>query len=194
MASRWRSSWRRAAPRDFSLNEIAAGLDAPFSLLNQGHRTALPRHQTLEGMIDWSFALLTPHEQRLFARLGLFGESFSPDAVANICGEDPAASRDALVGLIAKSLIDVVEDREGRLRYRLLETMRMYALDRLGQAGERDRYAHRFAQYFCDVAKQADSLYGRISNKEWWAQPIIATLRLVYLLASCSATSSVVVG
>ncbi len=156
--------------RDLSLAQIVAGLDQRFTLLARGRRTALPRQHTLRGMIDWSFALLAPAERGLFARLGLFAEPFTPEAAAEICGDHPAVVRDALAALIAKSLVAVVEDREGRLRYRLLETMRAYALDRLGEGGEYDRYAHRFARYFRALANEADALYGRIPNRDFLAR------------------------
>jgi predicted ATPase/DNA-binding XRE family transcriptional regulator len=155
--------------RELSLAQIVAGLDERFALLSRGRRTALPRQHTLRGMIDWSFALLLPAEQELFARLGLFAGSFTPEAASEICGDRPATVRDALAALIAKSLVTVVEDREGRLRYRLLETVRTYARDRLAEGGDLDRCAARFARYFCATAKEADGRYGRISNRDFLA-------------------------
>ncbi|MBD5605082.1 MAG: hypothetical protein IAI48_08335 [Candidatus Eremiobacteraeota bacterium] len=120
-------------------------------------------------MIDWSFAPLAPSEQQLFARLGLFAEAFTPEAASAICGDDVQTVRSGLATLISKSLVSVVEDRNGRLRYRLLETMRAYALDRLRESGDYDRFAHRFATYFCASAKEADMRYGRVSNSEFLA-------------------------
>jgi len=155
--------------RDLSLAHIVAGLDERFTLLTSGRRTALPRQHTLRGMIDWSFAPLPPVHQLLFARLGVFAEAFTPEAAIEVCGDSPAVVRDALAALIAKSLLTVVEDREGRLRYRLLETVRAYALDRLTESGELDRTMDRFARYFCAIAKIADDRYGRISNREFLA-------------------------
>jgi predicted ATPase/DNA-binding XRE family transcriptional regulator len=155
--------------RELSLAQIVAGLDERFALLGHGRRTALPRQQTLRGMIDWSFALLTPPEQQLFATLGLFAGPFSPEAAADVRGDLPGAVRDGLAALIAKSLVSVVEDREGSLRYQLLETVREYARDRLEEGGELDRYAARFARYFLGVARDADARYGRISNMEFLA-------------------------
>jgi len=155
--------------RDLSLAAIAAGLVERFELLARGRRTADPRQQTLRGMIDWSFALLSTAERQLFARLGLFAESFSPEAAAEICGDDVTAVRDALGTLIAKSLVSVVTSGGG-LRYRLLETMRAYALARLHEAGEFDRYARRFAQYYHSLAQASDERYGRIPNRVFLAQ------------------------
>jgi tetratricopeptide (TPR) repeat protein len=138
-------------------------------LLSSGRRTAVPRQHTLRGMLDWSFALLSMQEQALFARLGLFADAFTPEAAADICGDDLESVRDGLAALIAKSLVTVVEDRDGRMRYRLLETMRAYALDRLGEGAEFDRYARRFAQYFLAAAHDADHRYGRIPNHDFLA-------------------------
>ncbi len=155
--------------RDLPLARIVAGLDERFSLLARGRRTASPRQQTLRGMIDWSFALLSAPEQELFARLGLFATAFTPEAAAAICGDDAARVVDTLDGLTAKSLVVAVEASDGRLRYRLLETMRAYAADRLRERGEYDRFALRFAEYFAALAKDADGRYGRIANADFLA-------------------------
>jgi predicted ATPase/DNA-binding XRE family transcriptional regulator len=155
--------------RDVPLAHIASGLDERFGLLVHGRRTASPRQHTLRGMIDWSFAPLSPSEQNLFARLGLFAEAFTPEAASAICGDDARTVRSGLATLISKSLVSVVEDRHGHMRYRLLETMRAYALDRLHESGEYDRFAHRFAAYFCARAKEADASYGRVANSEFLA-------------------------
>jgi predicted ATPase len=155
--------------RDLPLAHIVAGLDERFGLLVHGRRTALPRQHTLRGMIDWSFAPLAPCEQGLFARLGLFAEAFTPEAASAICGDDVRTVRSGLATLISKSLVSVVEDRNGSMRYRLLETMRAYALDRLRERGEYDRFAHRFATYFCASAKEIDARYGRVTNSEFLA-------------------------
>ena len=155
--------------RDVPLAHIVAKLNERFGLLVDGRRTALPRQHTLRGMIDWSFEPLAPSEQHLFARLGLFAEAFTPEAASAICGDDVHAVRSGLAILISKSLVSVVEDRNGRMRYRLLETMRAYALDRLQDSGEYDRFAQRFARYFCARAKEADAQYGHISNSEFLA-------------------------
>jgi predicted ATPase/DNA-binding XRE family transcriptional regulator len=155
--------------RDLGLAQILAGLDERFTLLAQGRRTASPRHHTLRGTIDWSFALLTEPERQLFARLGIFAQAFTPEAAAEICSDGLVPVRDGLAALIGKSLVTVVESAQGRLRYRLIETMRAYALDRLRESGDFELYAHRFARYFRSVAVQADVRYGRISNRDFLA-------------------------
>ena len=165
--------------RDLPLGQIAAGLDERFTLLSIGRRTATPRQHTLRGMIDWSYALLTAAEQQLFARLGLFAGTFTPEAAAEICGDHPALVRDGLAALIAKSLVTVVEDREGHMRYRLLETVRAYALDRLGESLDGDAYAGHFARFFLAAARAADQRYGRMPNHDFlaWVEPELDNFR-----------------
>ncbi len=155
--------------RDLGLAQILAGLDERFTLLAQGRRTASPRHHTLRGTIDWSFALLTESERMLFARLGIFAQAFTPEAAADVCSDDLVSVRDGLAALIGKSLVTVVENAQGRLRYRLIETMRAYALDRLRESGDFDASARRFAQYFRSLAVAADARFGRISNRDFLA-------------------------
>jgi len=163
-----------ARARDLALADILGGLDDRFALLNRGRRTAGPRQQTLRGAIDWSFALLSAFEQSLFMKLGIFPSSFTPEAAVEVCGDSSGDIRDALSSLIAKSLVNVVEDQRGRLRYRLLETMRAYALDQL-QEGERQCRALRHARYFCSVANEADQRRGRVTAQVFLA-PVEADL------------------
>ncbi|MFN2461180.1 MAG: tetratricopeptide repeat protein [Candidatus Velthaea sp.] len=150
-----------ARAREFSLDAMLRGLDDRFALLSRGRRTASPRQQTLRGAIDWSYALLDPFERRVLARVGIFAGSFTPEAVDAVCGDASGDVRDALNSLIAKSLVTVVEDPGGRLRYRLLETMRAYALEALDEDDRRDG-ALRHARYFLEVATAADARRGRV--------------------------------
>ena len=154
--------------RDLSLETIVAGLDERFSLLGGGGRSAEPRQHTLRSTIDWSYDLLTVGERESFARLGLFAAAFTLDAAAEICANDARAFRETLAALVAKSLVTIVEEDDGRLRYRLLETMRAFALDRLRASGRHDTYARRFAGYFCARAKAADVSYRRISDRAFF--------------------------
>jgi predicted ATPase/DNA-binding XRE family transcriptional regulator len=155
--------------RDLPLANIVAGMDDRFTLLARGRRTASTRQQTLRGMLDWSFALLSPGEQQRFACLGLFATSFSPDAAAAVFGVEHTIAQTALDALSAKSLITAVEEPGGQLRYRLLETIRAYAIDRLRERDEYERFARRFAEYFLSLAHAADDRYGRIPNAAFLA-------------------------
>jgi predicted ATPase len=136
-----------ALVRALSLTEIAKGLDARFRLLTGGARTALPRQQTLHASVDWSHALLTEPERVLFRRLAVFRGGFDLDAVQAVAdGADVPRYRilDELTLLVDKSLV-VADDSGQGTRYRLLETMREYALDKLGESGEAEmvRTSHR---------------------------------------------------
>jgi predicted ATPase/DNA-binding SARP family transcriptional activator/Tfp pilus assembly protein PilF len=118
-----------------SVEEIAGRLDDRFRLLSGGARTAVPRQQTLRAMVDWTYDALSEAERRVFNRLAVFGSTFDLDAAEQVVAEDDVV--DVLSGLVNKSL--VVAERPaagGHSRYRLLETMRHYARERLAESGE----------------------------------------------------------
>lgn len=135
-----------ARVRSMSPLEIADGLDDCFRLLAGGVRGAVQRQQTLRASIDWSHALLTETEQILFRRLAPFVGGFDLAAVRAVAAGsdlDPFSVLDQLTLLVDKSLV-VADDCQGRTRYRLLETVRRYALEKLGDSGEADVHArHR---------------------------------------------------
>lgn len=140
----------------FGVKGIATLLEDKFRLLSQNSRAALPRHQTLEATFDWSFELLTPTEQALLTRIAVFSHSFTLEAVQQVAAREED-TLDVVFGtigdLVAKSLVVFVED-EGGARYRLLETVRGFALARLGDGEERQETARRHARYVssrCDV-------------------------------------------
>ena len=153
-----------------SIPNIARRLNDRFKVLTGGSRTALPRQKTLIALIDWSYDLLTPQEQELFNRVGVFAGSFSLDAATAICTSesiDEIATLDLLSSLAEKSLI--VADTAGKHeRFRLLESTRAYALDKLTAAGERERLAGRHAEFFRDRANEADQSYGTGSAFAWF--------------------------
>ncbi len=120
-----------------SVPEISARLDQRFGLLTTGSRTALPRHQTLRALIDWSYDLLSPAERIVFDRLSVFAGGWTleaAEAVASGDGIEEGQVLDLLAALVGKSLVqaDVIR---GSTRYRLLETLRAYAAERLAQRG-----------------------------------------------------------
>ncbi|NRQ30273.1 AAA family ATPase [Nonomuraea sp. NN258] len=141
-----------ARMRALSAEQIAAKLDDRFTLLTSGSRTALPRHRTLRAVIEWSWALLSEPERELAMRLAVFPGGVTLDAVVG--------DVDVLAGLVDKSLVERVGER-----YRMLETIRSYAVERLAETGREaaERAAH--ARYFlrltadCDAAlRTADQL------------------------------------
>ncbi|WP_425258805.1 ATP-binding protein [Rubrivivax sp. RP6-9] len=131
----------------FGLRELAERLDDHLSLPTLGHRTALPRHQGLRATMDWSFGLLPPDEQRLLGRLSVFRERFTIDAATAVAG-DAATGRPVvtalLMHLVAKSLV-VAEPGEDMAAYRLLQTTRSYAAERLLASGEQGPVRRRHA-------------------------------------------------
>ena len=130
--------------------EVLARLDERFQLLEGGRRTVLERHQTLRGAIDWSYALLEPAEQLLFARLSVFAGGFTLEAAEDVAAGDDVEGRLvlALLGsLVAKSMV-VTDDTAVGTRYRLLDTLREYASERLDELGDPARVHARHAAHF----------------------------------------------
>jgi predicted ATPase/class 3 adenylate cyclase len=117
-----------ARARVLSVDQIAAHLDERFRLLTRGGRTTGARHQTLQGAIDWSYGLLGAEERAVFDSLGVFAGEFDLSSVAAVAGLDDFEALDVIEQLVAKSM---VEADPWRNRYRLLETLRQYAWDRL---------------------------------------------------------------
>ena len=124
--------------RSLSLSSLGDRLDQRFRLLTGGSRTALERQQTLRATVDWSYSLLTGAEQVLLARLSVFAGSFDVDAAEAVCGFPGIDMLDVaglLGSLVDKSLV-VAEPAGGTLCYRLLETIRLFAAERLAEAGD----------------------------------------------------------
>jgi tetratricopeptide (TPR) repeat protein len=139
------------------LAEIAARLDDRFRLLTGGSR-AMPRHQTLHAAMQWSYELLTPAQQRLLRQMSVFAGGWTLGAAADVAQiSDEYEALALLSALHDKSLIAV--DREvlaGRPRYRMLETVRQYALDRLNESGETVATRGRHVQHFITLAEVAE--------------------------------------
>ena len=133
-----------------SVRQIDERLSQRFQLLGRGSRAALPRQQTLRALIDWSYDLLDPLERTTFARLGIFSGSFDLESALAVAGDD---AFDALASLADKSLVATLE-ADGERRYRLLESTRAYALERLDESGEREAIARRHAETYRDFAER----------------------------------------
>ncbi len=144
--------------RSMSLTELAARLDQRFRLLTGGSRTALERQQTLRATIGWSYALLTGEERVMLGRLSVFVSGFDLAAAEAVCGHEPVSVVDVagLVGsLVDKSLV-VAETAGTTLRYRLLETIRLYAAERLADDGpEAAVAAAAHSEYYRALAEAA---------------------------------------
>jgi predicted ATPase/class 3 adenylate cyclase/DNA-binding CsgD family transcriptional regulator len=148
-----------ARVRSLSLTEIVDSLHDRFRILTGGSRVAVRRQQTLHASVDWSHALLTETERVLFRRLAVFLGGFDLDAVQAVAGADGVERYqvlDQLTLLVDKSLV-AAENKGGRTRYRLLETVRQYALEKLGESGEADPVRSRHCDYYTSVAALLDA-------------------------------------
>jgi predicted ATPase/class 3 adenylate cyclase len=149
-----------------SVDALLTNLDRRFALLTGGDRTALPRHQTMRALIDWSFDLLDEAEQRLFKRLSVFTGGFDLAAAAAI---DPDAGGELGVLELLSSLADksllVVEVISGEPRYRLLESTRAYAREKL-TSDEAAGVAHRHALAYTGLAERLREKEGSVSDAE----------------------------
>jgi predicted ATPase/DNA-binding SARP family transcriptional activator len=141
-----------------STADILERLDSAFTLLNRGQRTAVPRHRTLRATIEWSYALLTEHERWMLQRFSVFTGGFTLDAAEEVCSGEQIP-RDEVLPLLAtlveRSLV-VMQERGGSARYRLLETIRQYAAERLQESGEApESLRRRHAEFFLRSAREA---------------------------------------
>ncbi|MSP12305.1 MAG: adenylate/guanylate cyclase domain-containing protein [Chloroflexi bacterium] len=158
-----------ARVRTMPVELIARRLDDRFRLLTGGSRTALPRQQTLAALIDWSYNLLTGPERMLLRRLSVFAGGWTLEAAEAVCadinvGQDSGHPRDVVLSyeildllnhLVDKSLV-VIEAQDSAGRYRLLETIRQYARDRLLESGKGDQVRNQHVTYFLQLAEAGD--------------------------------------
>ena len=148
----------------FTPEQIAQRLDDRFKLLTGGSRTALPRQQTLRALIDWSYQTLNETEQRALRQLAVFSGGWSFDGAEAVIGQDEAM--DGLVGLVNKSLVNV-EEQNGASRYRFLETIRQYAMEKLVESGEAVAARDRHLDYVLNLTENfQQSMFGA-ENTEW---------------------------
>lgn len=170
--------------------ELAAHLDDRFALLTKGRRTALPRQQTLRATLDWSYALLPPKAQRVLDRLGAFAGPFTLPAARAVgaCDEiDRNAVLDIVTALTAKSLLTVDTSGPAAL-YRLLDTTRAYAREKLAERDDLAPTTRRHAEYCCDALADTDSAWAGRARREWLAEKsrLVDDVRLA-LAWACSA-------
>jgi predicted ATPase/class 3 adenylate cyclase/DNA-binding CsgD family transcriptional regulator len=152
--------------------QIAAGLDQRFRLLTGGPRGVIQRQQTLAASVDWSHDLLDNIDKALFRRLAVFTGGFTLDGARAVCtgeGVDEDEVLDALGRLVDKSLV-LVDDHGGEARYRLLETVRQYAHDRLQAAGETATTRDRHLNCFLALAEEAEPELERANQDAWLAR------------------------
>ena len=179
-----------ARVRALSVEQIAERLTDRFQLLTGGDRTALPRQQTLRALIDWSYDLLTERERALFRRLAVFAGGFTLEAVEAV-GQDRDRGEmdvfDVLSQLIEKSLL-FVDPENGR--YRLLETMRQYAEERLSESGEQARARSRHLAFYLELAEAAKPQLVGPQQGAWFVRLDLERENLLSAHAWCDQAQS----
>jgi len=156
--------------RSMPVHTLAARLNDRYRLLLNGDRTASPRQRTLRALIDWSYDLLEEDERILFRRLAIFAGSWTVAAAEEVCGGDGVELEsvlDILSRLVEKSLVAVDHDAQ---RYRMLETVREYALARLDECGERDRVGGRHLAHVVALVMAAKQQLGGPQHAQWLAR------------------------
>ncbi len=168
--------------RTMSPAQLTARLGDRFAVLTAGSRTALPRHQTLRAVVEWSWDLLSKREQVLARRLAALPAGATLGAAEGICTDEPGAVGalggelptgavlDALTGLVDKSLV-VVDDGAAEgidPRYRMLDTIRAYCLERLAEADEEDSVRDRVCRHYLALAETAEPLLRTRAQRPWF--------------------------
>jgi predicted ATPase len=162
-----------ARTRLLSVEQIAVRLEDRFRLLTGGPRTGLPHHQTLRAALDWGYDLLDDGERALFRRVAVFAAGFTLEAAEDVCAEgivEPDQVLDLLARLTDKSLVTVETTSAAQARYRLLETVRQYGLERLQHAGETAAVRDRHRDHFLRLAERAELELQGPRQKEWLDQ------------------------
>jgi predicted ATPase/class 3 adenylate cyclase len=165
-----------ARVRAVDVDELFARLDQRFRILTGGSRTALPRQQTMRALIDWSYDLLPAAEQVLLRRVSIFAGGWTLDAASAICTDDEVQAWDIvdqLTSLVDKSLVVAelsdASDGSSKLRYRLLESTRQYAAEKLAAGGDRDRLRRCHAEYFAALVHKAFGSWSTTPTRTWLA-------------------------
>jgi len=144
--------------RSMSPEQIVARLSDRFRLLTSGSRTALPRHQTLRAVVEWSWDLLDDAERAVARRLSVFAGGATLEAAERVCAGDGVPADDVLpvlASLVDKSLLEAT-DSGGSVRYRMLETVKAFSAERLAEAGETDAVRRTHAEHFRELVELAE--------------------------------------
>ncbi|MBK9207350.1 MAG: tetratricopeptide repeat protein [Anaerolineales bacterium] len=158
-----------ARAKSMSVEQIMSRLDDRFRLLTGGSRTALPRQQTLRALIDWSYDLLTDLEKLLLRRLAVFSGGWTLELAEQICGDEKLDALDILdmLGhLVDKSLV-AVEEENGNTRYRILETIRQYAREKLFESGDGVEMRNRHCKAFVKLVEQVEPELFKNNGETW---------------------------
>ena len=154
------------------VEQVAERLHDRFRLLARGSRAALQRHQTLRSLIDWSHDLLSPPERALLRRLAVFAGGWTLEAAEAVCASDDLAGEDVLEvlsHLVEKSLVQL-DAQPGRPRYRMLETIRQYGLNKLDEAGEADAARTAHLAFFANLAAVMRPHFNGTGQLAWYSR------------------------
>jgi predicted ATPase/class 3 adenylate cyclase len=178
-----------AAPKlaVLSPQQLAERLNERFRILTSGNRTLLPRQQTMRALIDWSYDLLDERERKLFRRLAVFVGGWTLEAAIEICGGGDLEAWDVfelLSSLVAKSLV-IAETRDDEQRYRLLESTRAYARERLEQGGDDEATAARHARFYAARMRELRPLVEAMDDRAW-QRAVLADLDNVRAALECT--------
>jgi predicted ATPase/DNA-binding SARP family transcriptional activator/DNA-binding CsgD family transcriptional regulator len=153
-----------------SVEQISERLGDSLGLLTGGARTAATRQRTLRGALDWSHELLDEPERALFRRLSVFVGGWTLEAAEAVApgeGVERGKVLELLSGLVDKSMVIAEAARDGRIRYRLLEPVRQYALEKLEESGEAEAVRHRHTEHFLALAEEAEPRFRRPEEARW---------------------------
>ncbi|WP_380565039.1 ATP-binding protein [Streptacidiphilus jeojiensis] len=159
--------------RMLSPRQVADRLDDRFRLLTGGSRTAQPRQQTLRAVVDWSWELLPEAERGVLRRASVFSGGWTLDAAEAVCCTEADDVVELLGALVDKSLVGMEPDRDGEVRYRLLQTVRAYAGEKLAESGEEERTRQAHLRWFTGLAAEAGPLL-RGADQLYWLRRLSA--------------------
>jgi predicted ATPase/class 3 adenylate cyclase len=176
-----------ARAKVLSPQQLAQRLDERFRVLKGGDRSSLPRHQTMRALIDWSYDLLADDERALFRKLSIFAGGFTLETASTACSDgriDELAILDLLSSLVDKSLVQAESAGSG-MRYRLLESTRQYAREKLRESGEETMAARAHAEAFVTLTEQLDRDLETTPDHIWFArvEPELENLRAAFTWA-----------
>ena len=182
--------------RALGLRGVVDRLDDRFRLLATGHRGAPPRQRTLLAMIDWSWELLTGPEQAVLRRLAVHADGCTAEAAEAVCGGDGLDGLDVLdllVRLVDRSLVVMVRQADGP-RYRLLESVSAYCVDRLLDAGETEWVRRRHRDYYLALAERAEPFLRGPEQRRWLRRLDAEAANLRAVLDHCVAERAAAAG
>ena len=189
--------------RSMTVSQIAGRLDDRFRLLSSGSRTALPRQRTLRAVVEWSWDLLTEAELVLARRLAVFATGAELEVIERICADEALPAEDVpyvLGSLVEKSIVDTVVGARGEQRYRMLETLRVYATERLAESGERDAVLRAMLGCYAELLDKIEPSLrtgAQLDAISWYEAEndnLISALRVAIEMAEADISSDLLLG